>query len=245
MTRFASLPDLDPSACKVESGLAESRSGVYRVTATTSDAWIEIEPLRGGDSIGGMSDRGLRGVEAGEIVGAQVVHATTAPTLWGGVMTLASDDERRWRARLDSLPADPLQATPALLRPHPDDAVGPLCDQQGLYDVTWRIESEDAVLDELEAAPLLKCAGEALPSGWAYSWLEDAEDARSDLGGWDEGPGAETARLVVAGQEMTLVSQDPETLRVVLVHVEGDPYSRAQGRTRRLTSHRLGVVSVD
>jgi hypothetical protein len=54
------------------------------------------------------------------------------------------------------------------------------------------------VVEALEDEDPWKSLGEAIPSGWAFAWPEDATAGGCDLGGWDEHAGEiEVARLIV------------------------------------------------
>lgn len=220
MTRFASRTDLDPPARDLARGLAEARLGVYRVGAGIADVWVELEPLAGGAAVRILSGGDLTAPEVGDIVVARVVHATSTPSLWGTAARFAPETERRWRARLAELPADRASQALTVLGFHPDNAAEPL--PRGLHMVTaaWSIVDDDAVLELLEDDPLFECIGEAMPSGWAFSWLADVASGRPDLGGWQEGDGRiEVARVVVTEHEATLVSADRETLHAVTLHL--------------------------
>jgi hypothetical protein len=82
----------------------------------------------------------------------------------------------------------------------------------------WPIDDE-AVLDALEDEQLLECIGEAIPSGWAFSWLDEATCGNPDLGGWREDDRIEVVRLLVCEREMTLVSGDPSTFHTAASHI--------------------------
>lgn len=153
MARFAARTDLDPSAYGLARGLAEARLGVYRVCSEMADLGFEIEPLTGGAPVQILSACGLAGLEVGEILVARVVHATSAPTLWGLAAQFGAQSERRWRARIADLPADRAQAALIVLGFHPDDAAEPLREGLDLLTAAWPVNDGDAVLDALEEAP--------------------------------------------------------------------------------------------
>jgi len=67
---------------------------------------------------------GLEQLDLGEVLVARVVRATSLPTLWGLGARFPAGGERRWRARLATLPKDPSQAALALLEFHPEDVAG-------------------------------------------------------------------------------------------------------------------------
>jgi hypothetical protein len=59
-----------------------------------------------------------------------------------------------------------------------------------------------------------------MPSGWAFSWIEEGTCGCPDLGGWTADDDVEVARLVVREREMTVVSGDRDTLLKVTAHVQ-------------------------
>jgi len=192
----------------------------YRVCAATAGLGFEIESLDGGAPVQILSEGEHTGLEAGDILVARVVHATSAPTLWGLAMRFEAESERRWRARLAELPANRAQAALIILGFHPDDASEPLPDGLDLLTATSSIDDEDALLDALEDDSRLECIGQTTPHGWAFAWLDHAGCGRPDLGGWREGDGEiEVARVVISEHEMTLISADNETLRTVASHL--------------------------
>jgi SEC-C motif len=209
MVRYAQLPDLDPGAREVVRGLAEARLGVYRVGATVQDLCVEVEPLLGGAPVRLPLRDGSRQLQAGEILVARLVTATTMPTPWGHGACFAAHSERRWRAQLAALAADTAQAALSVLGFHPDDAAEPLPDRLRLYTMVWQVDGDDAVCETLEAEEGWECIGQAIPSGWAFSWPDDRASEALDLGGLREGDGeTELARLIVCEREMTLLSAD-------------------------------------
>jgi hypothetical protein len=209
MLRYAQRPDLDASAREIVRGLAEARPEVYRVSAVVPDVWVEVQPLTGGALLRLPYQDGLESLHEGEILVERLVTATAMPTPWGLGARFAADSERRWRARLAALPADPAQAALAVLGFHPDDAAEPLPDGLKLHTMAWWVDDDGAVCETLEADDTWECLGPAIPSGWAFSWPDDAASEAHDLGGWREGDGEiELARLIVCEREMTLVSAD-------------------------------------
>lgn len=220
MARYAARTDLDPSARELAHGLADARLGVYRVCAATAGLGFEIEPLAGGPPVRVLSEGGYADLEGSDILVARVVHATSAPTLWGLATRFEAESERRWRARLAQLPANRAQAALIVLGFHPDDAAEPLPDGLDLLTATSSIHDEDALLEALEDDSRLECLGQTTPHGWAFAWLDHAGCGRHDLGGWRDGDGEiEVARVVVSEHEMTLVSADNETLRTIASHL--------------------------
>lgn len=175
--------------------------------------WVQIEPLIGGAPLRLPFQDGLERLQEGEILVARLVTATAMPTPWGLGARFAADSERRWQARLAALPADPAQAALTVLGFHPDDAAEPLPDGLQLDTATWWVNDDDAVCETLEAEDTWECIGQAIPSGWAFSWPDDAVSEALDLGGWREVDGEiETARLIVCKREMTLLSADHQTV---------------------------------
>lgn len=219
--RYAARRELDESDRAIACGLAEARVDAYRVRSVTPGVWLELESLSDEMSVRvawhGEFDR----LQHGDILVLRVVGATSLPTVWGPGVHFPAGTERRWRARLATQPANRAEAALALLEFHPDDVAEPLPDGVELHALTWSIEDEEAVLEELEADDAWESLGQAMPAGWAFAWPEDAESGRSDLGGWQEEPGAiETARLIVFEQHMTLLSADRPVLRDAASHVE-------------------------
>lgn len=213
LARYAARADLDASARAIAEGLARARLGVYRVVALDGGLWIELEPLAGGERLRILAGDGLERLGVGEILVARIVTATSIPTPWGLGVRFAAGSERRWRARLASLPADPARASLTVLGFHPDDAAEPLPDGVELRESVWSIDDGDAVVEALEDEDLWECIGEAIPSGWAFSWPDDPASGVLDLGGGEGGEGEiEAARLIVREREMTLLSADRRTL---------------------------------
>ncbi|MEA2243897.1 MAG: hypothetical protein QOD24_3453 [Solirubrobacteraceae bacterium] len=221
MSRFAARADLDPSEREIAQGLAEARLHVYRVRAMTAGVGIELEALGGATTVQILADGGLGDLDVGDILVARIVRTTSRPTLWGLAARFDGGYERRWLARLATLPADHAHAGLILLGFHPDDAAEPLPDGLELPATVWPIDDDEAILEALEDEQLLECIGEAIPSGWAFSWLDEATCGNPDLGGWREDDRIEVARLLVGEHEMTVVSGDPRTLRTAVSHIQG------------------------
>ena len=221
MARYAARPELTPPERAIARGLADARLGVYRVGSTMPGVWLELEPLRDGAPVRlGWLD-GLAGVQVGEIVVARVVHATTMPTVWGLGTRFPADCERRWRAQLEALPADSAEAALIVLGFQPDDVAEPVVDGIELHTLTWSISDQEAVLDALDDDDRWESIGEAIPSGWAFAWPEDATCGGRDLGGWREHAGEiEVARLILGERDIALVSADCGTLREIATHLE-------------------------
>jgi hypothetical protein len=213
MARYAERPDLDPSAREIARGLAEARLDVFQVIATLEGVWIELEPLNGGSRLRVPFQDGLECLQAGEILVARIVTTTTMPTPWGLGFRFGADSERRWKARLETPPTDRADAALTVLGFHPDDAAEPLPDGLPLHTRTWSVGDEEAVTETIEEEDLWECIGQAIPTGWAFSWLDDPASGTPDLGGWHEDDGEiEVARLIVCEREMTLLSADHGTL---------------------------------
>lgn len=220
MSRFAARGDLDPSEREIAQGLAEARLDIYRVRAVTAGVGIELEALAGGTPVQILADGRLGDLDIGDILVARIVRTTSTPTLWGLAAHFEGGNERRWLARLATLPGDHAQAGLILLGFHPDDAAEPLPDGLELPATAWPIDDDEAVLEALEDEQLLECIGEAIPSGWAFSWLDEATCSIPDLGGWREDDRIEVARLLVCEREMTVVSGDPRTLHTAASHIQ-------------------------
>ena len=103
----------------------------------------------------------------------------------------------------------------------PGDAAEPITDGIQLHTLTWSISDDEAVLEALEREDLWESIGEAIPSGWAFAWPEDASSGGRDLGGWHEHAGEiEVARLIVGERDVALVSADRGTLLKIATHLE-------------------------
>ncbi len=77
--------------------------------------------------------------------------------------------------------------------------------------------------------------GQAIPSGWAFSWPDDTASEALDLGGLREDDGEiELARLVVCEREMTLLSADHEAMRVAAL---------LEGSLRELIASRFDALA--
>jgi hypothetical protein len=83
------------------------------------------------------------------------------------------------------------------------------------------IDDDEEVLEALDDEQILECIGEAVPSGWAFSWLDEVTCGSPDLGGWREDDRIEVARLLVCEREMTVVSGDPRMLHTAVSHIQG------------------------
>jgi hypothetical protein len=191
------------------------------VSAIAAGIGIELEALTDGTPVQILADSDLGALDIGDILVARVVRTTSTPTLWGLAARFDGGNERRWLARLAALPADHAQAGLILLGFHPDDAAEPLPDRLEVSATAWRIDDDEEVLEALEDEQILECIGEAIPSGWAFSWLDEATCGSPDLGGWREDDRIEVARLLVCEREMTVVSGDRKTLRAAVSHIQG------------------------
>ena len=221
MARYVERPELTPPARAIARGLAEARLDVYRVGAMVPGLWLELEPLRDGVPVRLGWQAGLESVQIGEIAVARVVHATTMPTVWGLGACFPADTERRWKARLAALPTDPTEAALIVLGFRPDDVAEPIANGIELHTLTWSISDDEAVLEALEDEDLWESLGEAIPSGWAFAWPEDAASGGRDLGGWQEHAGEiEVARLIVRERDIALLGADRETLLEIAAHLE-------------------------
>ena len=221
MVRYAERPELGSAARSIAHGLAKARLDVYRVCSSVPGVGVEIEPLSGGAPVLIAWRDGLERLQTGEILVTRVVHATSMPTVWGLGARFPADSERRWKARLAALPSDPAEAALAVLGFHPDDAAEPVSDEIELQSKTWSIDDDEAVLETLEREDLWECLGEAIPSGWAFAWPEEAAAGGSDLGGWREYAGEiEVARLIVRERDITLLSAERATLVEIAAHLE-------------------------
>lgn len=238
MARFAALADLAPAERDIARGLVDSSLGVYRVRASVAGLGVELESLNCGDRIELVGERNLQLLDVGDIVVARLVLATCPVTLWGLAACFGAAGDRRWAARLATLPQDPAQAALALLLFHPDDTAEPLPDGLQLLTRAWPIDDDELVIEAIEHDDMFECLGEALPSGWAFAWVDNPGHGHPDLGGWTEDDDIELARLVVSDRAMTAYSGDRDILLEVVSHVErrlGDHLrdAHAQGRMIR------------
>jgi hypothetical protein len=223
MERYIARSELGPSARAIARGLAEARLDVYRVRAVTPGVCLELESLSDNTSVRVGWRDGLEHFRVAEILVARVVDATAAPTLWGPGARFPADGERRWRARLEVLPADPAQAALTILGFHPDDAAEPLPDGVDLHMMAWSIKDDERVLEVIEDDELCECLGEAIPTGWAFAWPDQATAGVTDLGGWREEAGEiEAARLIIREQDLTVLSADRGTLDEIAFLLEAN-----------------------
>jgi hypothetical protein len=219
--RYATRPELSDSERAIARGLAGARLDAYRVGAVVPGVCIELESLSEGTSARVGWRDGYEHFALDEIVVVRVVRATSLPTLWGPGTRFPAGGERRWRARLATLPAERADAALALLKFHPDDVAEPLPDGVELRTRRWTIEDDDAVLAVVEDDEMWEGLGQALPDGWAFAWLDDAESGATDLGGWRDEPGEiEAARLIVCERDVTLLSAGPRSLREIGAKLE-------------------------
>jgi hypothetical protein len=219
--RYATHPEASPSDHAIVRGLAAARLDVYRVRSVAPGVWLELESLSDDTAVRVAWRDGLGQIQPTEVLVARIVRATSLPTLWGLGARFPAGDERRWRARLATLPADPAQAALALMEFHPDDAAEPLPAGVEMPTCSWRIDDDEAVLEAVEADDRWECLGLEMPEGWAFAWLDDPTSGVADLGGCRERPGEiEAARLVVCGQRVTLCSGDHRTLEQVAARLE-------------------------
>lgn len=219
--RYAAWPELSESDRLTARGLAVARLDAYRVRSLAPGAHLETDALRDEAAVRLAWLNGFEHFQTGEILVGRVVHATSLPTLWGMCARFPAGGERRWRTRLATLPAGPARAALALLEVPPDDAAEPPPDGVQLHTLTWSIENDEAVLEELEDDDAWESLGQAIPDGWSFAWPDEAESGATDLGGWQEQPAVlEAARLIVREQHVILLCADPRMLRQVASHLE-------------------------
>jgi hypothetical protein len=219
--RYGARAEVSETERAIARGLADARLDAYRVRSVGTGVWLELESLADGSSVRVAWRDGLEQLDLGEVLLARVVRATSLPTLWGLGARFPAGGERRWRARLATLPKDPAQAALALLEFHPDDVAEPLPDTVDLQAVTWSIENDEPVLEAIEDDDSWQCLGQSMPDGWAFAWADSAESGAIDLGGWREEPGEiEAARLIVRADRITLLGTDQRLLRGIASHVQ-------------------------
>jgi hypothetical protein len=119
--RYAARSELSEVERAIARGLADARLDAYRVRSLAAGVWLELESLADGTSVRVAWRDGLEQLDLGEVLLARVVRATSRPTLWGLGARFPAGGERRWRARLVTLPNDPAHAALALLEFHPDE----------------------------------------------------------------------------------------------------------------------------
>ena len=157
--RYAARAGVSETERAIARGLADARLDAYRVRAVAVGVWLELESLADGTSVRVAWRDGLEQLDLGEVLLARVVRATSLPTLWGLGARFPAGGERRWRARLATLPAIRRQAALALLEFHPDDVAEPLPDRVELQAVRWSIKDDEAVLEAIEDDELVAVAG--------------------------------------------------------------------------------------
>ncbi|MGH2947206.1 MAG: hypothetical protein ACRDPC_13280 [Solirubrobacteraceae bacterium] len=219
--RYAARPEVSAPARAIARGLAEARLDAYRVRSVAPGVWLDLQSLSDDTSVRVAWRDGLEHLGLADTLVARVVRATRLPTLWGLGVRFPAGGERRWRARLATLPTDPARAALALLEFHPDDAAEPLPDGTELHTRTWSIDDEEAVLETVEDDDMWECLGRELPDGWAFASPQRATSGAADLGGWQERPGEiEAARLVAYEHQLTLLSGDRQTLQQIASRME-------------------------
>ena len=235
--RYAARPELSEAERVIARGLADARLDAYGVRSVAAGVWLELESLGEGSSVRVAWRDGLEQLDLGEVLLARVVRATSLPTLWGLGARFPAGGERRWRARLATLPNDSAQAALASLEFHPDDVAEPLPDTVDLQAVTWLIEDDEAVLEALEDDESWQCLGQAMPGGWAFAWPDGAESGAIDLGGWREEPGEiEAARLIVRADRIVLLGTDLRLLRGIASHLQASLGERIASREEALAA---------
>ncbi len=209
LARYGERPGLNQQERSIADGLAEAVLDVYRVRAVTPGVGVELEPLRGGPAVLIAGQDGLDRLEVGEILVARVVCSTSVPTVWGLGARFPAASERRWTARISVLPDDRAKAALIVMGFHPDDAAEPIADDIQPRSVAWSIDDDESVLEAVEHDDAWESLGEAIPTGWAFAYIQEQLGETIDLGGWHEDPGEiEVARLIVASREITLISGD-------------------------------------
>ena len=220
MSRFVATAELDSAERDIGRGLVEARLDAYHVTSAVAGATIELVSLTDGTHVHVLADGGFELLDVGDTLVARIVHNTGIATAWGLGARFDGEHQRRWRARMATLPSERAQAALILLGFHPDDAAEPLPDGRDLHSVTWRIDDDDEIIEALEEDDELECIGKHIPSGWAFAWLDDAACGRLDLGGWVDDDAIEVARLIVCESEMTVISADDAVLGSLIAHIE-------------------------
>ncbi|MGO9955179.1 MAG: YecA family protein [Solirubrobacteraceae bacterium] len=221
MARYAERAELAPPARAIARGLASARLDAHRVRATTPGMWLELDSLAAGPPTRLAWRDWSERLQVGDILLARVVHGDLMATVWGHAVAFPAETERRWRARLATLPSDSADAALAVIEFDPDGAAEPLPDGIELCTLSWSIDDRDAVLDALGDEGRWEDIGESLPSGWAFAWPAAPAGNDIDLRGWTEDDGQiEVARLVVEELEVSLISATRATLSEIAAQLE-------------------------
>jgi hypothetical protein len=213
--RYVARDDLATEDREVARRIADARLELLRVRGVVPGAWIDLEPLDGGEVTRAMSAIVSTGLGAGELVLARVMAGPPEPSLWGPVRGFPGADERKWRARLAASSPAGLE----LLRLDPEDHAEPLPEGVELVSAEWAVEDDDLVCDDLGRAPGVEELGIEIGRGddtWAFAWLAAPDAGAADLAGWDGDDGRiEAARLVVEPNRLLVHTSTPALLREI------------------------------
>lgn len=217
LQRYAEREDLDLRVRTIARELAAARLAVHRVVSCQPSLLI-LEVLDDGARLELRGEQGLGTLAPGELVVARIAATATGPTTLGMARRHGSDCERRWRARLSTLPPDPCEASLAILQFIAEDAAEPLPDLV-LHAATLEIDDAEFALDDLGDDEWFQDLGLALPAGYAYGWPIDDEATAVDLGGLASFELAEGARVTVTDDCAVVVSSCPTVLDQVVAHL--------------------------
>lgn len=218
LQRYALREDLDPRVRTIARELAAARLAVHRVVSCQPSLLI-LEVLDDGARLELRGERGLGTLAPGELVVARIAVTAAGPTALGMPRRRGPDCERRWRARLSTLPPDPSEASLAILQFIAEDAAEPLPDDLALHAVTLEIDDVEFALDDLGYDESFQDLGLALPAGYAYGWPVDDESTAVDLGGLASFELHEGARVIVTDERAVVASSCPTVLDQVVAHL--------------------------
>jgi hypothetical protein len=226
--RYAERADLGAETREVARRIADARLELLRVRSVVPGAWIELEPLDGGEVTRAMSPTVSTSVAAGALMLARVMAGPPEPSLWGPVPTFPGGDERKWRARLAAHDPSSPQSGLELLRFDPEDHAEPLHEGLALVSAEWAVEDDELVCEDLALAPGVQELGREIGGGddaWTFAWLA-LPGAAPDLGGCaDDDRRIEAARIVVEPHRLVVRASAPALLREIgtwlIANVEG------------------------
>lgn len=203
--RYAARAGLAPAEQESAARIAATRLGVHRVLDVLPGAWVDLEPLAGGESVRAISPLASTRTQTGKVMLTRLVPGPPAPSIWGAGALFDAGSVRKWTSQIRTLPADRAEAALALLRFHPDDHAEPLSSAHLRVSATWPVHDDELVLETLEEAPLFESLGQEIGGGWAFAWLRPDGDLRAaPMPDDDLGERIESARVVVDGDLLTV-----------------------------------------
>lgn len=220
--RYASQPGLAPAERELAARLAAARLDVHRVIDAAAGAWVDIEPLAGGEPVRAIGPRVSATARPGQIILTRVMAEAPIPSLWGAGLLFDDETDGKWTALLATVPEDRADAALALLRFEPADHAEPLPEALRHTSVTLPIHDGELVLDALEDDARFESLGQELGGdGWAFAQLAPIRD-----GDW-RGPRAtsersssnEAARVVVEDERLVIHATDPSRANDLVTHL--------------------------